>query len=249
MTNEGKIAIVTGAAGWIGSAIARRLAADGATVVVCDVRLEPAEQVASAIVADGGQALAIETDVRSVPSIEAMVASVVERFGRVDQLVNVAGGSARERASTVHGLSEAVIREIIEMNLYGTIFCCRAVISHMIAAGSGRIVNIASTLASSPQAQHADYCAAKAGVLGFSRALAIEAAPHNVFVNCVSPGLVPRPGTPADYVPATNYLGRCAAPETVAQVVAFLLADTTDFVVGQNYVVDGGWGLGLKGTG
>ena len=170
MTNEGKIAIVTGAAGWIGSAIARRLAADGATVVVCDVRLEPAEQVASAIVADGGQALAIETDVRSVPSIEAMVARVVERFGRVDQLVNVAGGSARERASTVHGSSEEVIREIIEMNLYGTIFCCRAVIGHMIAAGSGRIVNIASTLASSPQAQHADYCAARAGVLGFSRA-------------------------------------------------------------------------------
>lgn len=246
MSQAGKIAIVTGAAGWIGSTTAKRLARDGAAVVIADIETDKAEVVAAQIESDGGQAVAIETDVRSTASIEAMVGVVLERFERIDILVNVAGGSARERAATVRESEEEVIREILEVNLFGVIFCCRAVIGPMIEQGSGRIVNVASTLGSHPQAKHADYCAAKAGVINFTRAFATEVAPHNVFVNCVSPGLVPRPGTRDDYVPATNYLNRCASPETVAHVIAFLVADETDFVVGANYVVDGGWGLALK---
>lgn len=246
MRFEGKIAIVTGAAGSIGACIARRLAGDGATAVIADINAELAQQVADEIVADGGQAIAIATNVREVPSIEAMVGRVLETYGRIDLLVNVAGGSARERAALVQDQTEEVIREIIEINLYGVIFCCRAVVGRMIAQGGGRIVNITSTLATRPQAKHADYCAAKAGVLNFSRTLAIEVAPHNVIVNCVSPGLVPRPHTTVDYVPGTNYLGRIAPPESIAHTVAFLLDDATDFVVGAEYVVDGGWCYGLK---
>ncbi len=249
MSLDGKVAIITGAAGYIGATVARRLMKDGATVVIADVVFDVAQQVADGIVAEGGQAIAIGTDVREVPSIEAMVQRVIETYGRIDILVNVAGGSARERAAPVQVSNEAVIREIIEVNLYGVIFCCRAVIGQMIAQRGGRIVNITSTLATRPQQRQADYCAAKAGVLGFSRAFAIEVAPHNVLVNCVSPGLVPRPNTPIDYVPGTNYLGRIASPETVAHVVAFLLSDETDFVVGAEYVVDGGWGYALKSAG
>lgn len=246
MSLEGKVAIVTGGAGHIGRTTARRLAADGATVAVCDVNGEGARTVADSIVADGGRATAVAVDVRSVESVEAMVEQVIDRYGRIDILVNVAGGSARERASEVRGSKEEVIREIIEVNLFGVIFCCRAVIGHMIAQGGGRIVSVASTLATQPLRGHADYCAAKAGVVHFTRAFAIEVAPYNVFVNCVSPGLVPRPNTPTAGVAEANYLGRLASPETVAHLIAFLIADETDFIVGQNYGVDGGWGLAVK---
>jgi len=244
---ESHVAIVTGGAGHIGSATAKRLAAEGAAVVVCDVNGELARTVARAIVADGGQATAAETDVRSTASIGAMVEQTIEQHGHIDILVNVAGGSARERASTVHGSSEETIKHVLDVNLRGVIFCSRAVIGHMIEQGRGKIVSVASALALQGQREHADYAAAKAGVIAFSRTLAMEAAPHNINVNCVSPGLVPRPGTRVDGIPQTNYLGRIATPETVSNLIAFLVSDEADFIVGQNYVVDGGWSLGLKG--
>lgn len=244
---ESKVAVVTGAAGYIGSTIAKRLAADGATIVVTDANADRARSVADGIVAAGGQAMAVATDVRSTASVEAMVAQAMAQYGRIDILVNVAGGSARERASTVHGSSEEVIREILEVNLFGVIFCCRAVVGHMLAQGGGKIVSVASALAVQGQTGFADYAAAKAGVIAFSKTLAMEVGPRNIHVNCVSPGLVPRPGTPVDDIPETNYLGRIASPDTVANVVAFLVSDQADFIVGQNYIVDGGWSLGLKG--
>jgi len=247
MALENQVAIVTGAAGHIGSTIARRLASEGATVVISDLNGDLAQSVADGIIAAGGRALAVQTNVRDTASIESMVAQVIAQYGRVDILVNVAGGSARERASTVHGSREEVIREILEVNLFGVIFCCRAVIGHMLAQGGGKIVSVASALALQGQPGHADYAAAKAGVIAFSKTLAMEVGPQNIFVNCVSPGLVPRPGTPVDDIPETNYLGRIAPPETVANLVAFLVSDEADFIVGQNYIVDGGWSLGLKG--
>ncbi|NLO04784.1 MAG: SDR family oxidoreductase [candidate division WS1 bacterium] len=247
MKLAGKVAIVTGAAGYIGSTTAKRLASNGATVVVCDVNAELAQAVADEITGDGGAAMAVETDVRSTGSVEAMVAQTIDQYGRIDILVNVAGGSARERASTVHGSSEDVIRDILDVNLLGVIFCARAVIGQMIEQGSGKIVSVASALALQGQRGHADYAAAKAGVIAFSKTMAMEVAPHGINVNCVSPGLVPRPGTRVDDIPDTNYLGRIASPETVSNVIAFLVSDEADFVVGQNYVVDGGWSLGLKG--
>jgi NAD(P)-dependent dehydrogenase (short-subunit alcohol dehydrogenase family) len=247
MRLAGKTAIVTGAAGYIGSTTARRLASDGAAVVVCDVSGDLAQGVADAIIADGGSAIAIETDVRCPESIETMVERTIEEYGRVDILVNVAGGSARERASTVHGSSVEVITDTLDVNLRGVIFCCRAVVGHMIEQGSGKIVSVASALPLRGQRCHADYAAAKAGVIAFSRTMAMEVGPHGINVNCVSPGLVPRPGTPTHDIPETNYLGKVASPETVSNLIAFLVSDEAEFVVGQNYVVDGGWSLGLKG--
>jgi len=244
---ENKVAIVTGGAGHIGSTTAKRLAAEGAAVVVCDVDGDAGRTVADAIIADGGKAIAIQTDVRSTASIDAMVEQTIEQYGHIDILINVAGGSARERASTVHGSSEDVIKHTLDVNLRGAIFCARAVIGHMIEQRSGKIVSVASALALQGQRAHADYAAAKAGVIAFSKTLAMEVAPHNINVNCVSPGLVPRPGTRIDDIPETNYLGRIATPETVSNLIAFLVSDEADFIVGQNYVVDGGWSLGLKG--
>ncbi len=248
MSFAGRVAIVTGGAGYIGSTTAKRLAVDGAAVIVSDVNGELAQSVAEEIVADGGEASAIETDVRSTESIEAMVAWTIGQHGQIDILVTVAGGSARERASTVHGSSEGVIRQVIEINLLGAIFCCRAVVGHMIERGAGKIVNVASIVALQGSAGHADYAAAKAGVIAFSKTLAMEVAPGGINVNCVSPGLVPRPGTRVDHIPGTNYLGRIASAESVSSVVSFLASDEADFIVGQNYVVDGGRSLGLKGS-
>lgn len=248
MSLNDSVAIVTGGAGYIGSTTAKRLASDGATVIVSDLDRNAAAEVADAIVADGGSATAIETDVTSTESIEAMVAQTVEQHGRIDILVNVAGGSARSRSSTVHGSSEEVIKRVLDVNLRGAIFCCRAVLDRMIEQGGGKIVNVASIVALQGSAGHADYAAAKAGVIAFSKTLAMEVAPHNINVNCVSPGLVPRPGTSVEHIPRTNYLGRIATAETVSNVIAFLVSAEADFVVGQNYVVDGGRSLGLKGS-
>jgi len=241
-----RVAIITGAAGYIGSTTAKTLAAEGAIVVVCDVNAEKTQAVAEEIMADAGRAMGIETDVRHVESVEAMVRQVIEKYGRIDILVNVAGGSARERASTVHGSEVEVINEMIDVNLRGVIYCCRAVIGQMIEQGGGKIVSVASALGTAGQPGHADYSAAKAGVIMFSQTMAMEVAPHNVHVNCVSPGLVPRPGTRTDYVPKTNYLGRLASPQTVANVIRFLVSDDADFIIGANYIVDGGWSLGVK---
>lgn len=243
-----KVAIVTGAAGYIGSTTARRLASEGAAVAVCDVSGEQAKGVADAIIAEGGKATALETDVRSTASIDAMVEQVIGRHGHIDILVTVAGGSARERSSTVHGSREDVIRHVLDVNLLGAILCCRAVIGHMIAQGSGKIVNVASIVGIQGLAGHADYAAAKAGVIAFTRTLAMEVAPHGINVNSVSPGIVPRPGMSLEGIPQTNYLGKIATPQTVSNLIAFLVSDEADFIVGQNYVVDGGRSLGLKGS-
>lgn len=249
MSLDGKIAIVTGGAGYIGSTTARRLARDGATVVIADVVEDLARQVADRIVAEGGQAIAIATNVREVDSVDAMVQQVVDTRGRVDILITVAGGSARGRASTVAGSQVEVVEETIGLNLFGMIWACRAVVPQMIARRSGKIVSVASVVGVQGLSGHADYAAAKGGVIAYVKSLAMEVAPYNVNVNCVSPGLVPRPGTSTEQIPKTNYLGRVADAETVSNVIAFLVSDEAHFVVGQNYIVDGGRGLGLHGSG
>ncbi len=247
MQLQGRVAIVTGGGGYIGQSIARVFAGEGASVAVCDLNAESAQRTADEISIKGGRAVAVKLDVCQTASIDSMVNGVIKQFGRIDILLNVAGGSARERWSPVHGSSEEVIREIININLFGTIFCCRAVVGHMIERNSGRIVNIGSALGVQGQARFAEYSAAKGGVIAFSKALAMEVGPHNIHVNCVSPGLVPRPNEKTDDIPNTNYLQRVAKPETVANLVLFLVSEKADFIVGQNYIVDGGWSLGLKG--
>lgn len=245
--HDGRSAIVTGGAGWIGQAIARGLIEDGLAVAVADLDRARAQEAADRLVAAGGRAMAVELDVRSYASAQRMVAEVVGAFGAVDALVNNAGGSARKDISLFCDADPAVLDRIIDMNLKGPVYCSRAVIGHMIGRTRGAIVNIGSITGIQGLSYVVDYSAAKGGVIAFTKALAKEVGRHGIRVNCVSPGLVPRPDEDPSRARNSNFLGRTCSAEDVAAMVRFLVGDQAGFITGQNHVVDGGRSLGMKG--
>jgi len=247
MKLEGDVALVTGGGGSIGRAVALRLAAEGAAVAVADIRAEQAAKVEQELKASGADAKAIVADLRDRASIGRMTDSAIEEFGKIDILANCAGGSARERNALFHESTDDVLEWVLGVNLLGPLLCIRAVINHMIERRRGRIVNIASIVGIQGKQKLADYSAAKGGLIAFTKSLAMEVGEHHITVNCVSPGLVPR--SPAEHEAAArrSYLGRHCTPENVADLVAFLCSDEASYITGQNYVVDGGRSLGLKG--
>ncbi|MFA6286732.1 MAG: SDR family oxidoreductase [Opitutaceae bacterium] len=247
MNRTNQVAIITGGGGYIGGAIARLFAEEGATVVLCDIQQGPMDEVVADITQKGGKAWTFKTDIRDKASIADAVRTTLERHGRIDILANVAGGSAREEIARIHLEKEEVIDQILGVNFYGAFYFCRAVAPVMIGQKSGKIINIGSAVGIKGQAGLCDYSAAKGAVITLTKSLAMELGPHNINVNCVSPGLVPRPGTNKDYVPATNYLQKCCTAEDVAHLVDFLASDKAGFILGENVVIDGGWSLGLKG--
>ncbi|MBN2449202.1 MAG: SDR family oxidoreductase [Lentisphaeria bacterium] len=248
LTNN--VAIVTGAAGAIGRAVAARLAKEGATVAVADLNRAEAGRVAASLTEAGAAALALELDVCSRDSINAMVATVIEAYGRIDVLVNNAGGSARLVKGAyclLHEAEERVIDSMIDINLKGLIFCTRAVLRHMVPRGQGRIVNMGSITGVQGSEMVADYSAAKGGVIAFTKALAKGYGPLGIRVNCVSPGLVPRPEEDPARALRSNFLHRVCTTEDVANLVAFLVSEDASFITGQNCVIDGGRSLALHG--
>ncbi len=249
MKLENNVAIITGGAGSIGRATALRLAGEGASVAIADINLEQAQKVADEIRALGGVALALAIDLRNVGEINQMAKTVIDKFGRIDILVTCAGGSARSKLSLLKDAEDEVIDMILDVNLRSVIFAIRAVIGHMIERNKGKIVNVASIVGMQGKSKHADYSAAKAGVIAMTKTLAMELASHNINVNCVSPGLVPRKSSEEvlAHIRKTNYFGRIGKPEDVANLIMFLVSDEADFITGQNYVIDGGRSLGLKG--
>ena len=246
-----KVAIVTGGASGIGKAIVLRMANEGANVVVADIAFEQAMRVASEVVATGGNAIAINVDVVKNQDTNKMAKRVMNDFGKVDILVNNAGGSAREKRSLFCESTEEVWDWVIAINLKGVRNCSRAVIEHMVQRRSGKIINMASisgVIGSSTRG--VDYSAAKAGIIGFTKALAKEAAPYGINVNCISPGpietplLLSLPEEMLEKVKQTIHLGRLGKPEEIANMVVFLASDETNFITGQNFIVDGGRSLG-----
>jgi NAD(P)-dependent dehydrogenase (short-subunit alcohol dehydrogenase family) len=242
-----KTAIVTGAGGSIGRAVAVKLAAEGAAVAAIDINLETAEETARIIRDSGGKALALRTDVCDRAAITDMVDQVLERFAHIDILINTAGGSARKECSLFHKSKVEVLDRIIDINLKGPLFCTRAIIEHMVDRKQGKIINIGSIVGVQGLERVVDYSAAKGGVIAFTKALAKEVGPYGINVNCVSPGIVPRPDEDPERALRSNYLGKVCQPEDVAELVAFLSADSADYITGQNYIIDGGRSLGLRG--
>lgn len=243
---KGKVAIVTGASGGVGRAIAAALAGEGATVVVCSRNLDSNTKIAEQINAEGGSAHAYQVDVTDADSVSALVKSVVEKLGRIDILVNNAGITAD---NLLLRLKEADWDSVIDTNLKGTFNCTKAVARTMIKQRSGKIINMTSVVAMVGNAGQANYCASKAGIIGLTKSVARELASRNITVNCVAPGLIRTAMTDALSEKAREQafklipLGRMGEPEDVAEVVKFLASPASDYITGEVIRTDGGMAM------
>lgn len=247
MKIKDKIAIVTGASHGIGRAIALGLAREGAHVVVADVDLREADKVVTEAKALGSRTIAIKVDVTKFNEAILMAKNVLDEFKRIDILINNAGGSARERSTLFHESTEDVWDYVLNLNLKGVFNCTRAVIEHMIGKRSGKIINISSSTGLVGAAGMVDYSAAKAGVIGFTRALAKEVAPYGINVNSVAPGPTATRGLsvhPSEKMVQLTGLGRLGKPEEIAAMVVFLSTDDANFITGQVFPVGGLRNLG-----
>lgn len=251
MKLTGKTAIVTGGAGYIGSAIVNKLIKEGARVAIFD--LNPAA-LAEQKESYAKQNIEIETfavDICDYEQVVDTVAKVKELFGKIDILVNNAGMSARRDARLFVDQKWDVFRRIIEINMFGTLHCIHAVLPGMIDVDYGKIINITSIVGVKGVCRHLDYGASKAGLINATQTLAMEVAGKHININCVSPGKVPRPGeVPADeeaFVKRYTYSTRFCLGDDIAEMTAFLATDAAEYICGQNFIVDGGRSLGLRG--
>jgi 2-hydroxycyclohexanecarboxyl-CoA dehydrogenase len=246
--SEPRVAIVTGGGSGIGLAISERLAADGMAVAVFDREGEAAQQAARTIAAAGGRALGVTVDVTDRAQIELGVAQVRGEFGPATVLVNNAGVHALDPFLKI---TPEKWQHLLDVNLTGTFNCCQAVVPDMVEEGWGRIVNISSSSAHSGQQFMAHYVAAKAGVIGFTKSLALEFGPQGITVNTIPPGFIDTPmlrrqeskgllGEGVEHHEALTPVRRIGRPEDVAAMCAFLVRDEAGYVTGQVLGVNGG---------
>lgn len=243
---DGKIAVITGAGSGIGAATARRFAAEGARVVVNDIARDQGEAVAAEIRAAGGEALFHYADVSQPEEVAALIEGAVSHFGRLDVLHN---NAFFNRMGMVEQLTPAQWRRTMDVTLDGTFYGMRAALPLMARQGSGAIVNTASVSGLGADYAMSAYNAAKAGVIGLTRAAAIEYARHGVRVNCVCPGpiatapverLFSRTPAVRDAILAALPQHRLGTPEEIANVVLFLASDEASLVNGAAVTADGG---------
>ncbi len=241
---EGRVAIVTGGGHGIGKAYARRLAEEGAAVVIAEVDGAAAERVAAEV---GG--LALRTDVSEEASVAEMARRTLERFGRIDILVNNAAIFATVPMSRApfDQIDPAEWDRMMAVNLRGTWLACRAVIPQMRQQRYGKIINISSGTALKGSASRIHYVTSKAGIIGFTRTLAMEVGKDNICVNCIAPGSTLSEENADEALikyrqaaASTRALQRMQRPEDLVGAVAFFASSDSDFITGQTLVVDGG---------
>jgi len=244
----GKVAIVTGAGRNIGRAIALALA-DGGAAVVVNARSNRAEAdaVVREIDAAGGKAIAHIGDVADAKAVQAMADATVQKFGRIDILVN---NAALRRETPFAEMDYAAWREILDVTLDGAFHCVRACLPALRQSGAGTIVNIGGLSAHTGAANRAHVVTAKAGLVGFTRALAHDLAADSITVNCVVPGLIgtPRPKDkpePAHHATHGTISGKKGSPDDVAAMVRFLCSPTARYINGQAIHANGGAYLGV----
>lgn len=243
-----RVAIVTGAGSGIGEATARRFAAEGAAVVLCDVAQEAVERVASDLAGQGARTLAMATNVADRQQVEAMVQKALSAFGRVDILINNAGIN---RDALARKMTEEQWDAVLNVNLKGTFLAAQAAAVPMMEQKYGRIVNTASVSVRGNIGQ-ANYAASKAGIVGLTRTLALEYARYGITVNAVAPGpteTAMTAGIPEEIrarMLAGVPLQRMARPEEIAAAHVFLASDEASYITGHVLFVDGGSTIGLR---
>lgn len=242
---DNKIAIVTGAGGGIGGAIALRFAREGAQIAVADIDGETAKSRAAEITQQGGQAVPIVADVTRKTSAEQMAQAALSRWGRIDILVNVAGGA---QVKPVIEVSETEWDHIIDMNLKSVFLCSQAVLPTMIKQNYGKIVSISSIYGFTGNATRASYSAAKAGVAVFTKSLALEVVGQGVNVNAVAPGRILTDRVRSHYTEeewnervVQIPMKRAGTPEEIASTALFLVLDENKYITGQTIHVNGAW--------
>ncbi|PAW79939.1 MAG: hypothetical protein B9S32_01025 [Verrucomicrobia bacterium Tous-C9LFEB] len=240
MTFENKIAIITGAASGMGLLAAQELVKAGAKVVIVDVNKEAVEAAAQDICTRGGEALGLQSDVRIYAQVKAVAGEALKKYGRIDILLNFAGGAETRMCNChkpFHELPVEVIDWGLDVNLKGAVYFCHAVMGAMINQKNGVIVNLGSVTGVEGSAGAVNYSAAKSGIIGLTKALALSGAPHGVRVCCVSPGpVLTRPGM----ANMQTRLGRTAQPIEVVDLILYLCSDKAAFITGANYLIDGG---------
>jgi 3-oxoacyl-[acyl-carrier protein] reductase len=239
---ENKVALITGASRGIGRATAIALAEQGAKVVINYARSSAAaEELVKEIEASGGEAIAQQADVSQADQVDALVKAVMDKWGQIDVLVNNAGIT---KDTLLLRMKPEDWQAVINLNLTGVFLCTKAVSKIMLKQKSGRIVNIASVAGQMGNPGQANYSAAKAGVIGFTKTVAKELAPRGITVNAVSPGFIATDMTAdlkADKILEFIPLGRYGDPTEVAGTIRFLAADpAASYITGQVFNVDGG---------
>ena len=251
---RGRVAFVTGAAGAIGQATARRMAACGAAVVVADVNGEGAEKVAAEL----PRAIGVAVDIRDADAVEAAVEATLKSFGRLDILVNNAGVNTFRDRVDIDAFPVEEWHRIVSIDLDGLFLVSKAAARPMIDQGGGRIVNVASVVGVTAMRLQSAFVAAKAGVIHLTRAMALELGPKGILVNSIAPGSVMTEGTrqlfygedgsfreqTADFMKHIP-LGRPATVEEIAEGILFLAAPENSFMTGHLLMVDGGWTAGF----
>jgi len=247
---EGKTAIVTGGAHGLGRAIALRLAEDGADVMVADLLGGDAEAVAAEVRTRGRRAVSYEVDVSDSGAVSGMVMATVEVLGCIDILVNDAGVSGE---SPLLDMKESFWDRVMGVNLKGNFLCSQAVAREMVArGGGGAIVNITSTAGANARPGASAYASSKAGIIQFTRVLALELGQHGIRVNAVGPGMT-LTGSEVKPAPSQKYqgafvgqvpMGRAGVPGDIAAAVAFLASPDATYINGQVIFVDGGYSAG-----